>query len=205
VRLGDGRLLSFWEAKLDGQLVICESRPDALRCSGTALGARGSADGVSNTESQAPDEVEPGEPGSPGPRNLADEEQTRNRLAILNEFFKGMLLLNGGACLALLAFVQAIWERRPPNFLHVIVYGMAFFLAGLVFIAVSQYARYEVSLHSQFRRDQKAKRWRRAYGWLVALSVLAFVGGAVVILDGLYSAPPPATPAEITGRPQLPP
>ena len=48
------------------------------------------------------------------------------------------------------------------------------------------------------------KWWRRAYGWLVALSVLAFVGGAVVILNGLYSAPPPPTPPEIFGRPQLP-
>jgi hypothetical protein len=30
-----------------------------------------------------------------------------------------MPLLNGGACVALLAFVQAIWERRPPGFQNV--------------------------------------------------------------------------------------
>jgi hypothetical protein len=162
---------------------------------------------VKGTEDQPPaDGVERGEASSPpGVSMLADPEQTRHRLEILNQFFRGMLLLNGGACVALLAFVQAIWERRPPGFLHVVVYGIAFFLLGLVFSVVGQYARYEISLHSQFRRKRKAQWWRRAYGWLVALSVLAFVGGAAVILYGLYSAPPPPTPPEFYGRPHLPP
>jgi hypothetical protein len=162
---------------------------------------------VSSAENQPPpDGIEPGAAaGPPSVPNLADPEQTRHRLEILNQFFRGMLLLNGGACVALLAFVQAIWERRPPGFLHVVVYGMAFFLLGLVFSVVGQYARYEISLHSQFGRKWKAKWWRRAYGWLVALSVVAFVGGAVVILSGLYSAPPPPIPSEFYGRPRLPP
>jgi hypothetical protein len=119
---------------------------------------------VSGTEDQpSRDGSEPGAAaGPPGVSKLADPEQTRHRLEILNQFFRGMLLLNGGACVALLAFIQAIWERRPPGFLHVVVYGMAFFLLGLVFSVVSQYARYEISLHSQFRRKRKAKWWRRA-------------------------------------------
>jgi hypothetical protein len=162
---------------------------------------------MSSTEGQpAPDDVEPGEAGSPpGPRKLSDEEQTRHRLEILNQFFRGMLLLNGGACVALLAFVQAIWEKRPPGFLHVVVYSMAFFLAGLVCSSVSQYARYLVSLHTQFRRERKAERWRRAFECLVWLSVAGFVLGAIVILTALYSAAPPPTPPEFSGRPHLPP
>jgi hypothetical protein len=168
---------------------------------------REGAEIMSSTEGlPAPDDVEPGEAGSPpGPRELSDEEQTRHRLEIVNQFFRGMLLLNGGACVALLAFVQAIWEKRPPGFLHVVVYGMAFFLAGLVCSAVSQYARYLVSLHRHFRRDRKAERWRRAFEWLVWLSVAGFVIGAIVILIALYSAPPPPTPPQFYGRPPLPP
>jgi hypothetical protein len=130
---------------------------------------------------------------------LDDPEQTRNRLEILNQFFRGMLLLNGGACVALLAFLQAIWESRPPGFVHLLVYGMACFLLGLVFTVVGQFARYEISRHLQFGRARKGTWWRRAYDWLVALSVLAFIGGAIIVLSGLYSAPPPPPP-EFTGR-----
>jgi hypothetical protein len=63
---------------------------------------------------------------------------------------------------------------------------MAFFLAGLVFTAVSQFARYEISLHLQYKRRKKGRRWQRAYVSLVWLSVLAFVAGVSVILWDLY-------------------
>jgi hypothetical protein len=162
---------------------------------------------VSSAEDQrSGDGGEPGAAASPpGVSTLADPEQTRNRLEILNQFFRGMLLLNGGACIALLAFLQAIWESRPPDFVHLLVYSMACFLLGLVFTVVGQFARYEISRHMQFGRARKGLWWRRAYNWLVALSVLAFIGGAIIVLSGLYSAPPPPAPPEISGRPHLPP
>jgi hypothetical protein len=55
--------------------------------------------------------------------DLADAEQTRNRTEILNQLFRGMLLLNGGACLALLAFVQAIWDRATASFVRAVVWA----------------------------------------------------------------------------------
>jgi hypothetical protein len=120
-------------------------------------------------------------------KQLPDPEQTRNRTEVLNQFFRGMLLLNGGACVALLAFLQAIWDKANPSFVRTVVFSMAFFLSGLVFSAVSQFARYKISLDLQFGRVRSGRLWQRVYLWLVALSVLTFVGGAIVILYGLYS------------------
>jgi hypothetical protein len=66
-----------------------------------------------------------------------------------------MLLRNGGARVALLAFVQAIWISGP-DFLEVVVYGMACFLAGLVFSVVGQFAR----MRCLFTRNAKGMRKR---------------------------------------------
>jgi hypothetical protein len=64
-------------------------------------------------------------------QRLADPDQTRNRLEILNQFFREMLLLNGGGCVALLAFLQAIWKDAGPGFVRGIVVGISFFILGL--------------------------------------------------------------------------
>jgi hypothetical protein len=87
-----------------------------------------------------------------GIRRLSGEEQTRHRLEIRNQFFRGMLLLNGGGCVALLAFVQAIWNDASPTFVRGILVGMALFIFGLFFTVAGQYLRYEISKASQFMR-----------------------------------------------------
>ena len=84
------------------------------------------------------------------PRQLTDEEQTRHRLEILNQFFRGMLLLNGGGCVALLAFLQAIWNNANASFVRGILIGMLAFIFGLVFTVVGQFIRYVTSLGLQF-------------------------------------------------------
>jgi hypothetical protein len=112
---------------------------------------------------------------------LADEEQTRNRLEILNKFFQGMLLLNGGGCVALLAFMQAIWRDSSPGFVRSIVIGMSFFIVGLFFTVTAQYLRYEISKAVQFVKKH-AKLMQRTYLVLVILSGLAFLFGAGVIV-----------------------
>jgi hypothetical protein len=139
---------------------------------------------------------QPADSEAPGNRTkLADAEQTRNRTEILNQFFRGMLLLNGGACVALLAFLQAIWGNVSPSFVRTLVVCMAFLLTGLVFSALGQFARYKISLHLQFGPARRGRRWQRHYNWLVTLSFLAFVAGAVVILGGLWSVAEHLSPA----------
>jgi hypothetical protein len=135
------------------------------------------------------------EPTGDWTSKLDDAEQTRNRTEILNQFFRGMLLLNGGACVALLAFLQAIWDKTTTDFVRMVIFGMAPLLLGLVSTAVSQYARYKISLHLQYKRRKKGRRWQRAYVSLVVLSVLAFVAGVGVILWGLYPF------SELVGQP----
>jgi hypothetical protein len=58
-----------------------------------------------------------------------------DKRAIVSKFsisFSEMLLLNGGGSLALLAFLQAIWDKANPSFVRGILIGMAFYI-GLVF------------------------------------------------------------------------
>ena len=120
------------------------------------------------------------------PRPLADVEQTRNRLEILNQFFRGMLLLNGGGCVALLAFLQAIWNSASRGVMHGILFGMALFIAGLTFTVAGQYLRYEVSKAIQFEKWY-GRALQIGYFWLVVLSGLAFVMGASVIVIALWN------------------
>jgi hypothetical protein len=121
-----------------------------------------------------------------GIKRLSDEEQTRHRLEILNQFFRGMLLLNGGVCVALLAFLQAIWNNASPSFVRGILIGMAFFIGGLFFTVSGQYLRYEISKASQFMRKHK-KPLQRTYLGLVMLSGLAFLIGAGVIVVATWN------------------
>jgi hypothetical protein len=127
----------------------------------------------------------------------------RNRPAIAS---KSSTSSSGGCCSSTGAPASRSWlfskrsgKAGPPGFVHLLVYGVACFLLGLVFTVMGQFARYEISRHLQFGRARKGTWWRRAYNWLVALSVLAFIGGAIIVLSGLYSAPPPPPP-EFTGR-----
>jgi hypothetical protein len=129
---------------------------------------------------------------------LADAEQTRNRTEILNQFFRGMLLLNGGGCLALLALLQAIWGDISPSFVRIVVFSMALFLAGLVFSAVSQFTRYTTSVDLQFGHAESGRLGQRVYIGLVVASVVAFVLGAIVILWGLSSFAELAGPGRLS-------
>jgi hypothetical protein len=116
-----------------------------------------------------------------GIKRLSDEEQTRHRLEILNRFFQGMLLLNGGGCVALLAFLQAIWNDASAGSVRGILIGMTFFIGGLFFTVAGQYLRYEIPKASQFMKRHK-RPMQKAYLGLVILSALAFLIGAGVIV-----------------------
>jgi hypothetical protein len=75
-------------------------------------------------------------------RSLADPEQTRNRAEILNQFFRGMLALNGGGCRPS-GVLQAIWNSVTPAFTRLVVIGLVFFIVGLTLTAGGQFMRYK--------------------------------------------------------------
>jgi hypothetical protein len=93
---------------------------------GAARGKGRSCEGARKSEwRRGPPLGDGGEPGAavspPGVSTNAEPEQTRHRLEILNQSFRRMLLRNGGARIALLAFVQVaslFWPlqliRRSP-------------------------------------------------------------------------------------------
>jgi hypothetical protein len=118
----------------------------------------------------------------------------------LNQFFRGMLLLNGGASVALLALVQAAWDKLTPSFIRTAVVCTFFLLAGLVCSAVSQYGAFKTSHYLQSGRETLGRRWQRLREWLVWGSIGCFILGVGIILIGLWSVAEFAGPASSRGK-----
>jgi hypothetical protein len=127
---------------------------------------------------------------------LDDPEQTRLRAAIVDQTFQGMQLLNGGAVVTVLAFLQTTWAGISPSLVRMAVIGAVVFIVGVVLNALSQHARYQTSLYLQFGPRTVGRRWR--YTWLCSwwCSVLAFAAGAGVILWEVYVDGGPSARAE---------
>jgi hypothetical protein len=112
--------------------------------------------------------------------------QTRNQ--ILNEGFKGLVLLNGGGAAALAAFLQAIWDKpsaEPMRFYLLI--GIGLLLIGAAFASILFLVRYIAFFHRHTDTPPKNPWW---WGMivLILLSLLCFLGGMTsAVIGGLKS------------------
>ena len=78
-----------------------------------------------------------------------------SRAEVLNEAFKALVLLNGGATVALLGFLQSNWNPQTP-LLRVMIVGIAVFVIGLVFAVPIPLLRY---WHSHlWEKEEKARK-----------------------------------------------
>jgi uncharacterized membrane protein len=115
---------------------------------------------------------------------LADPERTRHRLEILNQAFKGLLIIHGGGAVALLAFLQALGNQNP-ELSKVILVGMAFLVIGLVLNVLFMTFRYHTSLEDQ-GRNPNWRKWRAwAFRFLYS-SVACFVFAMGVLIVGAF-------------------
>lgn len=124
------------------------------------------------------------------------------RAAIDTENVKGLLLINGGGAVALLAFLPAVLgkpEYAPLT--KAILWGLLFYQVGLLSAVVHNHLRrvcslvYEAAqanspahpapcrLFKWVMREPCVCIWSRAFMWISALSFLA--GGLLVIAGGL--------------------
>ncbi len=111
--------------------------------------------------------------------------QTRNH--ILNEGFKGLVLINGGGAAALAAFLQAIWDKPTAAAVGVyLLIGIALLLLGTALAAILFLARYL----SFFHRNTNVLT-RNPWWWttivLVLLSLACFLFGMGTAVTGVLA------------------
>ncbi len=95
--------------------------------------------------------------------------------------------MNGGAAVAMLAFLQAIWTDNPSLSRYVVI-GTAVFSFGVALAGIVQLIRYSASFNLQ---EGKRNRWQvlrcsylaAAYG-----SIVVFIIGVGVIVCGGWCA-----------------
>jgi hypothetical protein len=87
--------------------------------------------------------------GGKGTGGLTSRDFTDQRNDAMREGVKALLLMNGGASVALLAFLQAVWAT--DRLLAVaVVFGLWFFLAGVVLAGLVHLFRVHTSNDTQW-------------------------------------------------------
>ncbi len=126
---------------------------------------------------------------------MPDEEdehrwQAQRRDEMWGHGVRGLLLLNGGAIVALLAFLQAIWTSAE-QLIPWIVSGLIPLALGVAAVAAIPLLRAETVL---FWTDAggRGKRMMRLYRRLAAGSVVLFVVGVAILIVGVFANLPPA-------------
>ena len=114
--------------------------------------------------------------------SLKDAERTRHRLEILNQAFRGLLLINGGGALALLAYLQAL-EHKDPELSKIILIGLAFLVVGLVTAILFMALRYHTSYEDQ-RGNPNWEKYRRFVLIFLYGSLAFFVVAMGVLIIG---------------------
>lgn len=109
----------------------------------------------------------------------AEPQPTEWRRQIMDHVFRGLLALNGAGAVALLAFLQAVWNER--ELARVVVHAIGVLSIGLVLAVLYQTFRYHTSLAFQ-RRSKRKWVWRTAYLVFMYLSVSAFLAAMAYLI-----------------------
>ncbi len=116
-------------------------------------------------------------------------ETYRGMIALATGALKAVLFLNGGAAIALLAFLSNIWGWEGDSGALDLVVPMIWFVAGLVMGGVgfltaylTQLALYNESLlpYKKFAGWRDHRRWLWITIGTVSLSIVCFGAGAIV-------------------------
>lgn len=99
---------------------------------------------------------------------------------------KGLALMNGGAAVALGAFLQAIIGKpEAATLVPFVLWGIALTVLGVASASIIFWIGYRQSLyqerHQKFREDNP---WWRAYWILAGVSVALFVVGLMCVVVG---------------------
>lgn len=102
-----------------------------------------------------------------------------------NQAVKGLLVINGGATIALLAFLQAIWKDDVALARHITI-AIGIFCVGLAFAGASSFFRIWTS--KAFQYEHKSQGCKAFLSICVQwMPLLCFVVGVAKVIFGVLS------------------
>jgi hypothetical protein len=99
---------------------------------------------------------------------------------------KNLAVLNGGAVVAMLAFIQALVAK--PMYSIFKPYGVAAltcFLMGALLATIAFFFQYKYIDHA-FKGTGRQTTWRKVFWWFLVISALCAFGGGVFVTVGIY-------------------
>jgi hypothetical protein len=111
---------------------------------------------------------------------------------------KGVFLINGGAAIALLAFLGSVWQSRRPNaaaILGTMAAPMQLFVFGLVVAVAAGGLAYICQHYIVLRKDKLATALRWVCVCVTAVSLVLFCIGALKATQAFQVVPSPAPAA----------
>ncbi len=107
-----------------------------------------------------------------------------SRLEIHNQAVKGLFIINGGAAVALLAFLERIWGEDSGLAVYIIS-ALCFLGIGLSLAGLANYFRYNTSLAYQ-NNSPKIKFWEKLSYGVQYISLVLFVAGIATVIIGAF-------------------
>jgi len=123
--------------------------------------------------------------------------QTERRDEMATQGLKFLLLLNGGGAVALLAFLQAIWDKPAAlGLVPWVVIGLIPLLVGAALSGIVHFVRYHTTLAYQFQKpgSGRGNRMSRLHERLTYAAFVMFLLGAGIVVCGALLNPPRAQP-----------
>ena len=121
-------------------------------------------------------------------KKLSDQEYHEARAEITSQGVRGLLLINGGAAVALLAFLQALWRADVPDYelMRTIIVALGVLCGGVCCGATVNFIRYHTSI--AYQNDYRIRKivFERLSFATQYLSLLAFLGAMAVLLVGVW-------------------
>ena len=122
----------------------------------------------------------------PQQQGLTPQDFHSARAEITTQGVKGLFLINGGGSVALLAFLQAVWEKQPQLAKFVVI-GIGIMCLGLLLAGLINFFRYHTSFNFQGGNTRRYKLFRFLSISFQYLSLASFACASGVVVFGAWS------------------
>ena len=117
-------------------------------------------------------------------KGASPAERMLSRAEVFTEAVKSLILVNGGGAVALLAFLQAVWDRNVA-LARLSLIGICFMLAGVTFALVIPFFRVPHSHRAEQTEDLKTWMWYAYYACAYLSVGSFFVGWGYLVVGAL--------------------
>jgi hypothetical protein len=111
-------------------------------------------------------------------------EQFKAAVSAGENALKSVILINGGAAVALLAFVGSIWDKSANDIdINKLLISMVIFVAGTLFGGLAMSWHY---LEHNASKEPERKKWGMLCDWFVGIAYSCFVVASVFALIAFW-------------------